>query len=610
MAPVLSLMSPARLVPSLLVVAWVFVGHVAALPAHASSASILKRQAELRDEYDYIIVGGGTVGLTIADRLTEDKDTTVLVIDLPMEGLNNRTKAISAGCVVGGSTAVNGMIFDRGSAEDYDAWVWATGDWQEEYGKEWGWDNLLPYFRKSVTFHPPDEHMEEEYGMTADADAAYGGSTPIHSSYSPFQWPAQKLMWDAFKTVEGVEFPVEHAAGDAVGVYWFPNSIDPVTRSRSYARLGHYSNEGGPHTRPNFHLLPGYRVTQLLLDEVDEEDSPEGWEAVGVKFAPRDGDMPAQPYQVLQRSGIGPRDVLEAAGVEVKHHLPGVGWNFHDHQMSASSWSWGVEVQPSAETLASDPEFMAMANELWAANKTGPHAAYTNSGAFLPLSVLTEEFAEIVAMVAAQEPTEYLPEGLDETLIAGYKQQLEVLTRQLNGTKSAVLELIFTGVSSFQPINLRVLSRGFVRLSPDDDGAGRGDAEPVVDYRALTNPVDVLFNRVIFKFIRRFFASEAMVEALDPTEVAPQADADSDEFEEWLRTTMNPSVAHPSGTCALGPIELGGVVGPDLRVHGTRKLRVADCSIMTLVPGTHTSSTAYAIGEKAADLIRGKRTVD
>lgn len=657
-------MSPARLVPSLLVVAWVFVGHVAALPAHASSASILKRQAELRDEYDYIIVGGGTVGLTIADRLTEDKDTTVLVIEygyldssnaitamgpdvnaasdhemprdtryynitsLPMEGLNNRTKAISAGCVVGGSTAVNGMIFDRGSAEDYDAWVWATGDWQEEYGKEWGWDNLLPYFRKSVTFHPPDEHMEEEYGMTADADAAYGGSTPIHSSYSPFQWPAQKLMWDAFKTVEGVEFPVEHAAGDAVGVYWFPNSIDPVTRSRSYARLGHYSNEGGPHTRPNFHLLPGYRVTQLLLDEVDEEDSPEGWEAVGVKFAPRDGDMPAQPYQVrakkevivsagtfhtpqvLQRSGIGPRDVLEAAGVEVKHHLPGVGWNFHDHQMSASSWSWGVEVQPSAETLASDPEFMAMANELWAANKTGPHAAYTNSGAFLPLSVLTEEFAEIVAMVAAQEPTEYLPEGLDETLIAGYKQQLEVLTRQLNGTKSAVLELIFTGVSSFQPINLRVLSRGFVRLSPDDDGAGRGDAEPVVDYRALTNPVDVLFNRVIFKFIRRFFASEAMVEALDPTEVAPQADADSDEFEEWLRTTMNPSVAHPSGTCALGPIELGGVVGPDLRVHGTRKLRVADCSIMTLVPGTHTSSTAYAIGEKAADLIRGKRTVD
>ncbi|PKS13266.1 hypothetical protein jhhlp_000037 [Lomentospora prolificans] len=665
MAPILSFVGPAKLVSSLLIIGLIAVDHVTALPGHASSASIVKRQAHLREEYDYIVVGGGTVGLTIADRLTEDKDTTVLVIEYgyldssnaitamgpdvnirsdhemprdtryynitspPMEGLNNRTKNVAAGCVVGGSSAVNGMIFDRGSAEDYDAWVWATGDWQEEYGKEWGWDNLLPYFRKSVTFHPPDERMEEEYGMTADAEAAYGGSTPIHSSYSPFQWPAQKLMWDAFKSVEGIDFPVEHADGHAVGVFWFPNSIDPSTRTRSYARLGHYSQENGPHTRTNFHLLPGHRVTQLMLNEVDDADSAEGWEAVGVKFTPRDGDMPAKAYevrarkevivsagtlhtpQVLQRSGIGPRDVLEAAGVEVKYHLPGVGWNFHDHQMWSATWSWGVDVKPSADTLASDPEYAALANELWEANKTGPHAAYTNSGAFLPLSVLTEEFSQIVDQVLAQEPTEYLPAHLDETLVAGYKQQLEILARQLNGTNSAVLELIFTGVGAFSPINLRVLSRGYVYLSPDDDGAtGRGDVEPIVDYRALTNPIDVALNRALLKFMRRFFTSEAMVEALDPAEVSPTMDADSDEFEQWLRQTMNPSVAHPSGTCALGPVELGGVVGPDLRVHGTKRLRVADCSIMTLVPGTHTSSTAYAIGEKAADLIRGQRTVD
>src|SRR5690606_37551936 len=80
-------------------------------------------------------------------------------------------------------------------------------------------------------------------------------------------------------------------------------------------------------------------------------------------------------------------------------------------------------------------------------------------------------------------------------------------------------------------------------------------------------------------------------------------DADSDEFEQWLRETLNPSVAHPSGTCALGPVELGGVVGPDLMVHGTKNLRVADGSIWTLVPGTHTSSTAYAVGEKVSSLV-------
>ncbi|MBE3046652.1 GMC family oxidoreductase N-terminal domain-containing protein, partial [Candidatus Bathyarchaeota archaeon] len=162
-------------------------------------------------------------------------------------------------------------------------------------------------------------------------------------------------MWDAFKSIDGVDFPVEAADGHAVGVTWFPNSIDPATRTRSYAQLGHYFNEDGPHTRPNFHLLPAHRVTQLLLDTV--EDDEEEWQAVGVKFMPRDGDIPEKAWevragrevivsagtvhspQILQRSGIGPRDVLEAAGVEVKMHLPGVGWNFHDHSTYSASFS-------------------------------------------------------------------------------------------------------------------------------------------------------------------------------------------------------------------------------------------------------------------------------
>lgn len=97
-----------------------------------------------------------------------------------------------AGAVVGGSSAVNGMFFDRGSAEDYDSWVSVAGEWAGDFEGEWGWENILPYFKKSVTFHPPSEEMAEEYGMTADVEAAYGGSTPIHSSYSPYQWGVQR----------------------------------------------------------------------------------------------------------------------------------------------------------------------------------------------------------------------------------------------------------------------------------------------------------------------------------------------------------------------------------------------------------------------------------
>jgi choline dehydrogenase-like flavoprotein len=158
-------------------------------------------------------------------------------------------------------------------------------------------------------------------------------------------------MWDAFKKIPGYRFPEEAAAGDASGIYWTPNSINPHTERRSFARTGHY--DGEPERRDNFHLLPAHRVTQLLLTESSESDS---WIAEGVRFTPRDGDMPDMPRevrakrevivaagaahtpQVLQRSGIGPRGVLEAAGAEVKVELPGVGENFQDHPNVAMSY--------------------------------------------------------------------------------------------------------------------------------------------------------------------------------------------------------------------------------------------------------------------------------
>lgn len=155
-----------------------------------------------------------------------------------------------------------------------------------------------------------------------------------------------EAIWDGFKSVEGVEFPVEGADGHATGVFWCPNSIDPTTRTRSYSKTGHYDTKDGPAYRDNFHLLTGHRVTQVLLEEADDGI----WDATGVLFTPRDGDMPEagawrararkevvvaagalHSPQVLQRSGIGPLDVLEAAGVTQKVNLPGVGWNFQDH---------------------------------------------------------------------------------------------------------------------------------------------------------------------------------------------------------------------------------------------------------------------------------------
>lgn len=265
----------------------------------------------------------------------------------PLIHTHGRSQGVAAGSVVGGSSAVNGMFFDRGSAEDYDSWVWAAGpDHEEEYAAEWGWDGIYPFFRKSVTFHPPDERMQEEYNMTYDM-AAWGGDTPIHASFAPFQWPGTVAVWNAWRTIPGVEFPTEHGDGNATGMIWCPNSIDPSDRTRSYSRRGHFDN--GANERTNFHLLPGHRVTKVALGE-NEGDEDRTHRATGVYIAPRDGEMFADgpvlvrarrevvvsagsvhTPQVLQRSGIGPTDILEAAGVEVQVELPGVGFNLQDH---------------------------------------------------------------------------------------------------------------------------------------------------------------------------------------------------------------------------------------------------------------------------------------
>jgi choline dehydrogenase-like flavoprotein len=153
-------------------------------------------------------------------------------------------------------------------------------------------------------------------------------------------------VWNAFKTIPGIDFPKEHADGHAVGVIWIPNSIDPSDRTRSYARIGHY-DKFGISQRKNFHLLPGHRVTQLVMGK-DASTGKLG--ANGVLITPRDGPMPTtgplkvgakrevilsagtvHTPQILQRSGIGPAEVLEAANVTVKLDLPGVGYNLQDH---------------------------------------------------------------------------------------------------------------------------------------------------------------------------------------------------------------------------------------------------------------------------------------
>ncbi|KAF2876397.1 choline dehydrogenase [Massariosphaeria phaeospora] len=496
-------------------------------------------------------------------------------------------------------------MFDRGSAADYDAWGDVTGPQYHDAG--WNWDGLLPYFKKSTTFTTPSASDAENYDYTYDVEAAYGGNGSVQASYPPFQWPGEKVMRNAWKDL-GVPSPKDGAAGDATGVFWLPSSQDPKTQTRSYSRTAHY--DGVAHRR-NYHLLVGHKVTDLLLGEPSGEEAQH--EAQGVRIQPVDGKnissvavhsvreviLAAGTIHtpgILQRSGIGPKDVLTAANISMKVELPGVGQNFQDHAMTNLFYNMTTDL-PGPTQMFMNQTLIKEARRQYEQERKGPLTlSGGNSGAFLPLSTLTNETTSILSNLSAQLPSTYLPSSAHPAVLEGYAHQLESLVDLFSSKQAAVFEYPI-GVGAMIAF-LKPLSRGTVNINPQNP-----TAEPHVNYRTFTNPLDVALTVHGVKIFRRLYATPS-AKTLGPVELSPgQAVKTNEDWVRWLKTSISPSFYHPVGTAALGPKSRGGVLGPDLKVHGVQKLRVVDASIMPLIPGTHTSSTVYAVAEKAADLI-------
>ena len=258
---------------------------------------------------------------------------TALMYDItsaPDTNTGGQSRPVYVGNVVGGGSVVNGMAFDRAAAADYDAW--------EQLGNAgWNWNSLLSYFKKSTTFTPPTADNVRDFGITYDA-SYYGTNGPVQASFPNFEYPDVKTMFAAYKA-EGVPLPKEQGAGTAVGAYWIPTALQPGSQTRSDARTSYYDPVK---SRSNLVLATGKTVNEILFDQ----GLFTGLKAKGVQFVSRSDKSVKQVYarkevilaagsvftpQLLQLSGIGPKDVLGAAGVRVKKHMPGVGANMQDH---------------------------------------------------------------------------------------------------------------------------------------------------------------------------------------------------------------------------------------------------------------------------------------
>ncbi|KAF7523008.1 hypothetical protein G7054_g11947 [Neopestalotiopsis clavispora] len=567
--------------------------------------------ADVADEYDFIIIGGGQSGLVVGNRLSEDPDrnernkATVLVVEYgyfdnrpeqldpasfgglvnwpkqdlynvtstPQAGLLNNSVTVLSAAVVGGGSTVNGMMLTRGSADDYDNWAKLNDE------PEWGFSGLLPYFKKSAMFSEPAPELVQEYGITWDQDA-YGSDSPIHESIASYLFPGLIPQWSGMEQA-GLTSQVEGANGSAYGVFWYPNAIDNETVTRSYAVSGYYTPVAN---RSNLHLLTGHRVNEIVFDTNLHADGinlqprgvPDGEDVTSVK-AKKEIVLAAGALhspQILQRSGVGPSSLLEEAGIEALVDLPGVGSNMQDHPVSYVAFSW-----PLADT-------------------TG------NTISLIPLpQLIPDTWTSVVETLQEQNSTEFLPATYTTEQIAGFEAQRRLFIDSIQRTDNAVIEIPFNGSSSFATVQTKGMSRGTVHLDTQDRYA-----EPIVDYATFYNPVDARLMVGSIEFARRLHETPAMVDTFGPIAATyPPANMTGyDELEQVARASTSGTIGHISGTCSMAPRSLGGVVGTDLLVHGVTGLSVADASIQPMIPSAHLCTTVYAVAEKAADLIKSR----
>ena len=222
---------------------------------------------------------------------------------------------------------------------------------------------------------------------------------------------------------------------------------------------------------------------------------------------------------------------------------------------------------------------------------------HPNLAAFLGLPVVSpDNYESIASEFEAQDPAQYLPDGADATVIAGYEAQKAALASAMRSPDVTFYQQMIGGSPSGSVQNLRPVSRGTVLINPSNP-----EAEPIVDDRAMSNPIDNAVMVEHIKFFRRYMTTGELAQ-YQAQEISPGSGVSTDEqLGQWARQQTSPSVFHPCGTAAKMPQEQGGVVNEDLLVHGVENLSVVDASIFPTLVGGTISMTVYAVAEKVSN---------